>query len=70
MGFPSVCFVQKKKKKKKKKKKSHGIYGEKRKFRPYIETNYNFLHALYGGKRFFQDILRYTNKNQWSFYLR
>ena len=32
--------------------KSHGLYGEKRKLRPYIETKLQFLHGLYGGKRF------------------
>ena len=52
----SFCFVQKK---------SHGLYGEKRKFRPYIETKLQFLHSLYGGI-FSQDVLYYTNKNQRS----
>ena len=33
------------------------------------ETTIVFLHDLYGGF-FFQDFLRYTNKNQRSIYLR
>ena len=62
MGFPSGFLFCKKK--------SQSLYGEKRKFRPYIETKLQFLHGLYGGINFFQDFLRYTNKNQRNFYLR
>ena len=44
MGFPSVFLFCTEK--------SHGLYGEKRKLRPYMETKLQFLHGLYGGKRF------------------
>ena len=61
MGFPSVFLFCTKK--------LHGLFGEKRKLHPYIETKLQFLHGLYG-EFFFQDVLCYTYKNQRSFYHR
>ena len=54
MGFPSVFLFCTEK--------SHGLYGEKRKLRPYIETKLQFFTWFIWRKTFLQDFLRYTNK--------
>ena len=41
---------------------SHGLYGEKSKLRPYIETKLQFFTWFIWRRTFLQDFLRYTNK--------
>ena len=62
MGFPSVFLFCTKK--------ITWYIWRKRKFRPYIETKLQCFTWFIWRKTFLQDFLRYTNKNQWSFYLR
>ena len=59
MGFSSVFLFCTKKK-------SHGLYGEKRKFRPYIGTKLQFFSLFFLPQTFFT----YIVKNQWNFYPR